>query len=61
VWCVILCDVYFCVLCIVVPVLPGKNTFSVQLNNNNNNNKFEQILYIKKQFDVFCSKNFSKM
>jgi hypothetical protein len=31
--------VYFCALCFsVVPLPPGKNPFSVQLNNNNNNN-----------------------
>jgi hypothetical protein len=34
--CVILCDVYFCLLClIVVPLPPGKTPFGVQLNNNN--------------------------
>jgi hypothetical protein len=33
----VVCDVYFCVVClIVVPMPPGKNQFAVQLNNNNN-------------------------
>jgi hypothetical protein len=36
---VLFCVVYVNVLClIVVPLLPGKNPFAVQLNNNNNNN-----------------------
>jgi hypothetical protein len=36
--CDILCDVYFCVFCLIVVTLPlGKTSFAFQLNNNNNN------------------------
>jgi type IV secretory pathway component VirB8 len=37
-WCVILCDMCICVLCLtVVSLVPVKNPFAVQLNNNNKN------------------------